>query len=137
MAAMLEKRYEPFWNKLLTHPVQGIQDEMNTFGARHDYIGVMSARQWGFGATQEEQEMIVAIQEHHNVAEVAHFKNERIRLLVATGMLAEVIVNNVNGQVYMSEESIYMRDMALHVLCIDEETLATIRRNSLSRLIFS
>jgi HD-like signal output (HDOD) protein len=138
MAILLEDRYQAYWDKCLSFPITGLEKELEAFKARHDYLGVIAARQWGFGETPEEQDMILAIQEHHNVHQVKFFKQDRIRLLVAIGMLAETIVNSINGEVYgNSPENELMKNTALDVLCLPEETVSAVRRVTLSRLIFS
>jgi HD-like signal output (HDOD) protein len=137
MSIVLEDRYIAPWHKTLSMPITGLIEEYKTFGARHDYLGVIAARQWGFGETHDEQDIIIAIQEHHNHEEVMHFKNERVRLLVAIGMLAENIVNGINGEVFASEEANSIKNIALEVLCLPDEAVSEIRSNSLSKLIFS
>lgn len=138
MAILLEDRYQSFWDKSLSSPISCVEKECETFKARHDYLGVIAARQWGFGETDEEQDMILAIQEHHNVAEVKYFTQERIRLLVAIGMLAETIVNSINGaSIANSTENLQMKDVALDVLCLPDAVVSEVRRITLSRLIFS
>ncbi len=138
MATLLESRYEPYWDKSVSHPISCVEQELSAFNARHDYLGVIAARQWGFGETAEEQDMILAIQEHHNVDEVKNFKQERIRLLVAMGMLAETIVHGINGSTAAnSPENTLMKETALDVLCLPDAVISEVRRVTLSRLIFS
>lgn len=79
--------------------------------------------------------MLLAIQEHHNCQQVAHFANERVRLLVAIGLLAEVMVGEINAENYQATEVEQVRSTALDVLYLSDEAKSLIRMNLLSMLI--
>lgn len=135
LAATLDSAYEKSWERLLSFPEAGIDLEFKSLSARHDYLGVVTARQWGFGKSEAELEMLYAIQEHHNHAEMHLFANERARLLVAIGLLADALVCEINAENYLSNESIAIKNRAQDVLCLSDETVAVIRKDLLSAIV--
>jgi HD-like signal output (HDOD) protein len=135
MSAALDCIYEPYWERMRSFPKTGLNMEIEGTGARHDYLSVIAARQWGFGDKDGEKEMLMAIQEHHNYEEVRCFENEQVRILVAIGMIAEFLVNTINGEVYQGTESEDVMNVALDVLCIPNSVLSLIRKNLLSTLV--
>lgn len=135
VANALQEKYDRYWYHLLSFPASGPQLEAQELHIRHDYLGVVAARQWGFGNGVGEGDMLLAIQEHHNCAQVAEFSNERVRLLVAIGLLAEVMVGEINAENYQATEVEQVRETALDVLYLSDEVKSLIRMNLLSMLI--
>lgn len=135
LATTLDSAYEKPWERLLSFPEAGIDLEFKSLSARHDYLGVVTARQWGFGKNDSELELLYAIQEHHNHAEMHLFANERARLLVAIGLLADALVCEINAENYLSNESIAVKNKAQDVLCLSDETVAVIRKDLLSAIV--
>jgi HD-like signal output (HDOD) protein len=135
VANSLQQKYDRYWYHLLSFPATGVQREESELKVRHDYLGVVAARQWGFGSGAGEGDMLIAIQEHHNCQQVGHFSNERVRLLVAIGLLAEVMVGEINAESYQATEVEVVRNTALAVLCLSDEVKSLIRMNLLSILI--
>lgn len=135
IANSLQQKYERYWHHLLSFPASGPLLEEQELKIRHDYLGVVAARQWGFGNGTGEGDMLIAIQEHHNCQQVAHFSNERVRLLVAIGLLAEVMVGEINAENYQATEVEKVRTTALEVLYLSDEVKSLIRMNLLSILI--
>lgn len=134
LAATLEDRYEKCWASHLTFPASAVIHELSNINARHDVLGVAAARHWGFGKNPDEIDMIYAIQEHHNYEQI-HLLKEKPRLLVAIGMLADVLVSEINADAYRATESNEIKQIALDVLCLPEEAMRTIRANVVSALI--
>lgn len=134
IANRYKNRYEKCWYRLLSFPANGVELEEKEFKIRHDYLGVVAARQWGFGNAAGEGELLIAIQEHHNHKQLKHIPNERIRLLIAIGMLAEIMVGEINGENYQSSEANEIRDIAIDVLYLSKEATIMIRQNLLSVL---
>lgn len=135
VANALQQKYDRYWYHLLSFPASGPQLEAQELKIRHDYLGVVAARQWGFGSGEGEGDMLLAIQEHHNCEQVAHFSNERVRLLVAIGLLAEVMVGEINAENYQATEVEQVRQTALDVLYLSDDIKSLIRMNLLSMLI--
>lgn len=135
LAATLDRDYENHWEKIISFPGSGVIMEKTSIGARHDYLGVVVARQWGFGLAEGETEMLYAIQEHHNYEEMHRFSSEKAKLLVAIGLLADSFVCEINAENYVSNEVKTIRDRAVDVLCLREDILALIRSNINSSLI--
>ena len=135
MSVALNNEYDPHWDRMKTFPVSGVEAEIDTLGSRHDYLGVIVARKWGFGHTEGDHEIMYAIQEHHNYAQVRCFSNEKIRLLVAIGLLAEILVNEINAEAYIAHESGIIKEAAIDTLCLSDEVLTLIRRNLISTCV--
>jgi HD-like signal output (HDOD) protein len=135
LSGKLDTAYEPYWNRMLSFPETGVIMEYEQLNVRHDYLGIMAARHWGFGDGEGELDMLLAIQEHHNYREVRCFENERVRLLVAIGLLAETLVNTINGENYQATEVNEIQAIAVDTLCMPESVLKLVRSNLLSTLI--
>ncbi len=134
LAATLEDNYEKCWTSHLSFPISAVFHELDRINARHDVLGVAAARHWGFGKSQDELDMIYAIQEHHNYEQI-HLLKEKPRLLVANGMLADDKMSEINADAYRATESNEIKQIALDVLCLPEEAMRTIRANVVSALI--
>lgn len=135
MAVSLGNAYESHWERIKSFPVKGVLKELETFGTRHDYLGVTVARKWGFGRGQSDEAFLIAIQEHHNAVELEHIANEYVRLIVAIGLLAEILVNEINGDTYMAAETTTVKKAAINTLYLADDTIASIRANILSALV--
>lgn len=135
MAVAFNSVYDEHWDRMKSFPKSAMEKEWNHLGARHDHLGVMIARKWGFGDTPGDGEIMLAIQEHHNYEQVKYFSNEKVRLLVATGLLAESIVNEINAETYIATESDVVKDVAVDTLFIDQKLLSTIRKHIVSNLV--
>ena len=135
VANSLQQQYDRYWYHLLSFPGTGTVLEEQELKIRHDYLGVVAARQWGFGSGEGEGDMLIAIQEHHNYQQLSQFANERVRLLVAIGLLAEVLVGEINAENYQATEVEQVRATALDVLYLSDEIKKLIRMNLLSLFI--
>lgn len=135
IANSLQAKYERYWHHLLSFPASGVHLEEKELHIRHDFLGVVAARQWGFGNAPGEGEFLIAIQEHHNYQQLDHISNERIRLLIAIGLLAEIMVGEINAENYQASEVETLRKMAIDVLYLPDEARTLIRSNLLSILI--
>lgn len=135
LAATLDEAYEKSWERIMSFPETGVDLEFDTINARHDYLGVAAARQWGFGKTEVELEMLYAIQEHHNHEEMHRFANERARLLVAIGLLADALVCEINAENYLANEAISVKEKAIDVLMLSDNIVSLIRSNLISALV--
>lgn len=135
LAATLDHQYEKHWESLMTFPETGIQLEYQALNARHDYLGVAVARHWGFGKSEGDVEILYAIQEHHNHEQVASFANERARLLVAIGLLADALVSEIVAERYMATEALTVKEKAVDVLMLPDDIVSLIRKNISSALI--
>jgi HD-like signal output (HDOD) protein len=135
VANSLQQTYESYWYHLLSCPATGTHAEEENLHIRHDYLGVVAARRWGFGSGEGENDMLIAIQEHHNWQDLPHFDNERVRLLVAIGLLAELMVGEINGEVYAISEINSIKKTVSEVLYLSDEVKSLIRANLLSSLI--
>lgn len=125
-ANSLNDDYASYWQHLLSFPASGTELEADELNIRHDYLGVVATRKWGFGNGQGEGDMLIAIQEHHNYAQLAQFKNHRVRMLIAIGLLAEAIVGEIKGEYYQSGEVDLIRQTALSILGLNDDVRALI-----------
>jgi len=129
LANHLNESYEKTWIRNLSFPQSGIELEHRDIKARHDYLSVAVVRNWGFGKNESEVEMLFAIQEHHNYEELARLPNQRARLLVAIGMLADVIVSEESSKIYVTDEFLQIKKMTMPILGISKKTLDVIVNN--------
>lgn len=135
MAVSFNENYDEHWDRMKAFPKSALEKEINHLGARHDYLGVMVARKWGFGENPGDAEIMLAIQEHHNFEEVRCFSNEKLRLLVAIGLMAEHMINSINGESYIASEADAVYQAAVDVLCLDDDVLGLIRKHLISNLV--
>lgn len=95
----------------------------------HDQLGVLVARQWGLNERYAaDRAFLTAIAYHHH----AHYEcitSAEIRLMIATGLLAQSMVNELVYQVYQSQELLDQAKKASLVIGLSEEALSNIRRN--------
>jgi HD-like signal output (HDOD) protein len=129
LASHLNESYEKAWLRNLSFPQTGVSLETRELRARHDYLGVAVVRNWGFGKDKAELEMLFAIQEHHNYEEIDNIPNQRVKLLMAIGMLADIIVCENNTKVYLSEEIVEVKKKVMSVLGISRKILDLISAN--------
>lgn len=135
MSIAFESEYDEHWERIKSFPRTGIAKEYDALNARHDHLGVVVARKWGFGEAPGDKEIMLAIQEHHNFNQVSCFNNEKVRLLVAIGLLAENLVNEINGESYVATEAEYVRNIAIDALFLPDDLVTLIRRHLLSSLV--
>jgi HD-like signal output (HDOD) protein len=142
LAAGWPEDYEPMFNLSLSMPRTAIDKEVEKFKRfRHDHLGVDIARRWGFGKkdlhsvlAQDDLHVLLAIQEQHNL-NYSRINIEPVRLLVAIGNLANVVVNELIYGVYISGEAEEEYQQAKEVLMLNDEAMRNIRLNVSSYLV--
>jgi len=90
--------YDKMFSRLNTHPISGVQKEIDAYGASHADIGILLGQKWKLPV-----EMLNAIMLHHipenNVGK------DKIRGMIAMLKVANVVVNEVSYGAYMTEEA--------------------------------
>jgi len=112
----------------LSLPQTSHAQEKEQFAA-HDLLGVLVARQWGLNESYvADRHFLTAIAYHHH----PHYEcitSAEVRLMIATGLLAQSIVNELVYQAYQSQEQLEQAEKASRVIGLPDEALSNIRKN--------
>lgn len=117
--------FEETFNLYKTMPQVAMEKQLVSMGVEHNYLGVLVARKWGI--SENNQEILFAIQEQENKSS-ACIENDLIRTYIGIGLLANVIVNEVCENVYISNDFNDRYDIAKRILNLKEDAYKNIRK---------
>jgi HD-like signal output (HDOD) protein len=128
LAGSFALAYAAVIKQSLSLPQSAYIQEQQSFVA-HDQIGVLVARQWGLNeAYKADSAFLTAIAYHHH-PQYECIKSAEIRLMIATGLLAQSMVNELVYQAYQSQELLDQAAKASRVIGLSDEALSNIRKN--------
>ncbi len=128
LAGSFGASYAPIIKQSLSLPVTAHQQEQQSF-VGHDQLGVLVVKQWGLNERYvADRVFLTAIAYHHH----PHYEcitSDEIRLMIATGLLAQSMVNELVYQAYQSQELLEQAQKASQVIGLSDEALSNIRKN--------
>lgn len=128
LAGSFGAAYAPSIKQSLSLPQTAYAYESQHFVA-HDQLGVLVARQWGLDEHYlTDRTFLTAIAYHHH-AHYERIHTAEIRLMIATGLLAQSMVNELAYRIYQSEELFNQAAKACRVIGLSDEALSNIRKN--------
>jgi HD-like signal output (HDOD) protein len=125
MANKHPELFEETFNLYKTIPQAAIEKQLLSIGVEHNYLGVLVARKWGI--SESNQEILFAIQEQEN-KQCYCIENDLIRVYIGIGLLANIIVNEVCENVYISSDFNNRYELAKKILNLTEDGYKNIRK---------
>lgn len=95
----------------------------------HEPLSVLVAMQWGIQPQQLTDRHFLAAIAHHHHPRYGCIRPAEIRLLIATGLLAQTMVSEIAYRAYQSEELLAQAQTASRVIGLSDEALSNIRKN--------
>ncbi len=95
----------------------------------HDQLGVLVARQWGLNERYVADRLFLTAIAYHHHAHYECIQSSEVRLMIATGLLAQSMVNELVYQAYQSQELLDQAEKASRVIGLSDEALSNIRKN--------
>ncbi len=120
--------YAPTLKQSLSLPQTAYHDESQHFVA-HDQLGVLVARQWGLNERYVADRLFLTAIAYHHHAHYECIQSSEVRLMIATGLLAQSMVNELVYQAYQSQELLDQAEKASRVIGLSDEALSNIRKN--------
>jgi HD-like signal output (HDOD) protein len=117
------------WERSLSFP--GSYSEYNN--SNHEILSVIMSRKWGIGKTTSGVDILIAIQEHHNVEAINQIKNDKVRTLIAIGILAEVLVLENLSKFYKSTEIFTLKEEMIKTLDLSENIVNSVIRKIVNK----
>ncbi|MCI4410854.1 MAG: HDOD domain-containing protein [Thiotrichales bacterium] len=100
-----------------------------THYASHALLGVLTAEKWGINRSKpQDLALLLAIAWHH-YHRYDCIQQTTVRLLIATGLLAQSMVSELALGAYQSQEMLTQSALASRVLGLSDEALSNIRKN--------
>lgn len=128
LAGSFGNAYALIIKQSLTHPQTAYEKESLAFAA-HDQLGVLVAKQWGLNERYVADRIFLTAIAYHHHAHYECINAEEIRLLIATGLLAQSLVNELVYQAYQSQELLDQAEKASRVIGLSDEALSNMRKN--------
>jgi HD-like signal output (HDOD) protein len=101
--------------------------------SNHEILSVIMSRKWGIGKTSSGIDILIAIQEHHNIEAINQIKNDKVRTLIAIGTLAEVLVLENLSNFYKSTEIFTLKEEMIKILDLSENIVNSIIRKIVNK----
>lgn len=117
------------WERSLSFPGSYCQHS----NSNHEILSVIMSRKWGIGKTTSGLDILIAIQEHHNAEIINQIKNDKVRTLIAIGILAEVLVLENLSKFYKSTEIFSMKEDMVKVLDLNDKIVNSIIKKIVSK----
>ena len=128
LAGSFAATYAPCLKQSLSHPQTAHSSESLQF-IPHDQLGVLVARQWGLNERYvADRVMLTAIAYHHH-PRYECIQSAEIRLMIASGLLAQSLVNELIYKSYQSQELLEQTQKACRVIGLSDDALSNIRKN--------
>ncbi|OZB86694.1 MAG: hypothetical protein B7Z48_03670 [Thiotrichales bacterium 12-47-6] len=128
LAGSFGAAYASTLKQSLSLPQTAYHDESQHFGA-HDQLGVLVARQWGLNERYVADRLFLTAIAYHHHAHYECIQSSEVRLMIATGLLAQSMVNELVYQAYQSQELLDQAEKASRVIGLSDEALSNIRKN--------
>ena len=128
LAGSLGAAYAPIIKQSLSLPSTAYRQEALAF-ATHDQLGVLVARQWGLNEAYVADRVFLTAIAYHHLPNYESITSSEIRLMIATGLLAQSMVNELVYQAYQSQELLDQAKKASLVIGLSDEALSNIRKN--------
>lgn len=98
-------------------------------GVSHAALGVVMGQYWGLQTDLPlDRDMLLAIAYHHHPKKHC-IGQQRVRLLIAIGLLAQALVSDLVYQVYQSQALLDQSLLAIKLLGLSDEAVSNIRKN--------
>ncbi len=128
LAAHYPTHYAKIFEQSLTLPEAAHNFECERV-ASHTLLGVLTAQKWGLDINDKnEHDLLLAIANHHH-PKLECIKQDRVRLLIAIGLLAQSMVSEIAVHAYQSQALLEQSKLASRLLGFSDEALSNIRRN--------
>lgn len=128
LAGSFGAAYAPTLKQSLSLPQTAYHYESQHFVA-HDQLGVLVARQWGLNERYVADRLFLTAIAYHHHAHYECIQSSEVRLMIATGLLAQSMVNELVYQAYQSQELLDQAEKASRVIGLSDEALSNIRKN--------
>lgn len=128
LAGSFGDSYAPTLKQSLSLPQTAYHYESQHFVA-HDQLGVLVARQWGLNERYVADRLFLTAIAYHHHAHYECIQSSEVRLMIATGLLAQSMVNELVYQAYQSQELLDQAEKASRVIGLSDEALSNIRKN--------
>lgn len=128
LAGSFAAAYAPTLKQSLSLPQTAYHYESQHFVA-HDQLGVLVARQWGLNERYVADRLFLTAIAYHHHAHYECIQSSEVRLMIATGLLAQSMVNELVYQAYQSQELLDQAEKASRVIGLSDEALSNIRKN--------
>lgn len=128
LAARYPGNYGKLFEQSLSLPETAHQFELTKI-ASHALLGVLTAQKWGLNpSNRQDSDLLLAIAYHHH-PQLNCIMQERVRLLIGVGLLAQSMVSEIAATAYQSQELLDQSKKASTMLGLSDEALSNIRRN--------
>lgn len=128
LAGHYNAAYVQSFKQSLTLPQTAHAQELAYF-APHDQLGVLVAMQWGINEKYVANRVLLTAIAYHHHPNYQCIDSDEIRLMIATGLLAQSLVSELVYQLEYSVELTNQQKKACQVIGLSEEALNNIRKN--------
>ncbi|MDR9498933.1 MAG: HDOD domain-containing protein [Hydrogenovibrio sp.] len=113
-----DAEYLKMFAQFNTHPVTTLSKELAQYGSNHTFVGILIGQKWRLSI-----DVLNAIMTHHMPC--SDIKNDDVRAMVAMIKVANMVVNEVAYDRFMSQEAEgYLKDGQEELMITDEQVQA-------------
>jgi HD-like signal output (HDOD) protein len=115
LLASKDSGYIKTFARFNTHPISTLNQELSQYGANHTFVGLLIGQKWRLSI-----EVLNAIMTHHMACD--QIKNDDVRAMVAMIKVANVVVNEVSYDHFLSQEAMdYLKDGQEELMITDDQ----------------